>query len=102
VYDVSEEHVASIFRLEEQDKVEIRVKQVASDFNPEDRGGMFLQHVGSLSTDYTALYPRRGRRFAMVSVRLSARLQARGAVLLVPGTEHLDATHLQNGRSETG
>jgi hypothetical protein len=27
--------------------------------NPEDEGGMFLRNVGSLSTDYTLLYPRR-------------------------------------------
>jgi hypothetical protein len=28
-------------------------------FNPEDGGDMFLPDVGWLSTDYTALYPRR-------------------------------------------
>jgi hypothetical protein len=28
-------------------------------FNPEDGGNMFLQNVGLLSTNYTALYPRR-------------------------------------------
>jgi hypothetical protein len=28
-------------------------------FDPEDEGNMFLQNVSSLSTDYTALYPRR-------------------------------------------
>jgi hypothetical protein len=28
-------------------------------FDPEDGGDMFLRNVGSLSTDYTALYPRR-------------------------------------------
>jgi hypothetical protein len=26
---------------------------------PEDGGNMFLRNVGSLSTDYTALYPRK-------------------------------------------
>jgi hypothetical protein len=28
-------------------------------FDPEDGGDMFLRNVGRLSTDYTALYPRR-------------------------------------------
>jgi hypothetical protein len=28
-------------------------------FYPEDGGDMFLRNVGWLSTDYTALYPRR-------------------------------------------
>jgi hypothetical protein len=28
-------------------------------FNPEDKAAMFLRNVGSLSTGYTALYPRR-------------------------------------------
>jgi hypothetical protein len=28
-------------------------------FDPEDGGDMFLRNVGCLSTDYTALYPRR-------------------------------------------
>jgi hypothetical protein len=28
-------------------------------FDPEDGGEMFLRNVGRLSTDYTALYPRR-------------------------------------------
>jgi hypothetical protein len=27
-------------------------------FNPEDGGNIFLQNVGGLSTDYTALYTR--------------------------------------------
>jgi hypothetical protein len=28
-------------------------------FDPEDGGDMFLLNIGSLSIDYTALYPRR-------------------------------------------
>jgi hypothetical protein len=28
-------------------------------FDPEDGGKMFLRNVGWLTTDYTALYPRR-------------------------------------------
>jgi hypothetical protein len=28
-------------------------------YDPEDGGDMFLRNVGRLSTDYTALYPRR-------------------------------------------
>jgi hypothetical protein len=28
-------------------------------FDPEDGGDMFLRNVGLLSTDYTALYPRK-------------------------------------------
>jgi hypothetical protein len=28
-------------------------------FDPEDGENMFLRNVGGLSTDYTALYPRR-------------------------------------------
>jgi hypothetical protein len=28
-------------------------------FNPENEGNMFLQNFGSLSADYTALYPRK-------------------------------------------
>jgi hypothetical protein len=28
-------------------------------FDPEDGGDMFLRNVGSLSTDYRALYPRK-------------------------------------------
>jgi hypothetical protein len=32
---------------------------IALFFDLEDGGDMFLRNVGSLSTDYTALYPRR-------------------------------------------
>jgi hypothetical protein len=65
--DVSEEH-AFIFTAEEKAKQETDLK--ASDkqssagfllglfFDPKDGGEMFLQNVGWLSTDYTALYPR--------------------------------------------
>jgi hypothetical protein len=32
---------------------------LGSFFDPEDGGDMILRNVGCLSTDYTALYPRR-------------------------------------------
>jgi hypothetical protein len=32
---------------------------LGSFFDPDDGGDMFLQNVDLLSTDYTALYPRR-------------------------------------------
>jgi hypothetical protein len=48
--DVSEEHIASIFR----------VKEILSARTSKQAGGdMFLQNVGCNSTDYTASYPRR-------------------------------------------
>jgi hypothetical protein len=51
--DVSEEHVAFIFRVEEADQ-ETNVKQVANSgglllglfFDPENKGDMFLRNVG--------------------------------------------------------
>jgi hypothetical protein len=46
--DVSEEHIASIFRVEEIIQQE-----------PDDGGDMFLRNVGCNSTDYTASHPRR-------------------------------------------
>jgi hypothetical protein len=35
------------------------VSLLGSFFDPEDEGDILLQNVGWLSTDYTALYPRR-------------------------------------------
>jgi hypothetical protein len=51
--DVSEEYVASTFMVEEKSEQETSVKAGG---NQRD---MFLRNVGRLSTDYTALYPRR-------------------------------------------
>jgi hypothetical protein len=69
--DVSEEHIASIFRVEEYAKEETSVKMwglfaiclhagflTGLYLNPEDGGNIYL-NIGSLSTDYTAVYPRR-------------------------------------------
>jgi hypothetical protein len=56
--DVSEEHVASIFRIEEYAEQETSIK-AGSCFDPEDGGDLFLSNVGWLSTGYTALYPRK-------------------------------------------
>jgi hypothetical protein len=60
----SEEHIASIFRVEKIIKQEPASKQVASRILfqpeiPEDGGNMLLRNVGCYSTDYTASYPRR-------------------------------------------
>jgi hypothetical protein len=62
--DVSEEHIAYIFRVEKQARQETSMKQVVSriiirlDFDPEDGGYMFLRNFGWLSADYTALHAR--------------------------------------------
>jgi hypothetical protein len=64
---VSEEHVAFIIRVE---KLARRQPDSACYllhagsllglfFDPEDGGGVFFRNVGSFSTDYSALYPRR-------------------------------------------
>jgi hypothetical protein len=50
--DISEEHVKSIFRVEEQAKQKTSAKQVVNRV-------MLLRNVGWLPTDYTASYPRR-------------------------------------------
>jgi hypothetical protein len=64
-----EEHVASIFRVEEYTKQETSIRQAASEdccllhagfmlgslFNPEDGGGMFLLSVRWLSMVYKML-----------------------------------------------
>jgi hypothetical protein len=70
--DVSEEHIAFIFRVEKYAKQDTSVKAGGKQshlfqadillclfFNPEDEGDMFLRNVDWLSTDYTALYDRR-------------------------------------------
>jgi hypothetical protein len=64
--DVSREHVAFIFRVEEWAKQETSTKQVPNKaaflilfFDPDDERDMFLRHVGSLSTYYTEFYSRR-------------------------------------------
>jgi hypothetical protein len=63
--DVSEEHIASIFRVEKiswaRNQREIRwqaIPQIAYFFDPADRGDMFLRNVGWHSTHYTTLYLR--------------------------------------------
>jgi hypothetical protein len=69
--EVSEEHVASIFRSEKNAEQETNVKVRTNKalfailihagflFGAEDWGDIFLRNVGWLSTDYMALYPRR-------------------------------------------
>jgi hypothetical protein len=62
----SEEHIAVIIRVKEQDNQETSMKQKTGNlrdllFNPEDRGNMFLRNVG-LSLNYTAFLPEH-RRF---------------------------------------
>jgi hypothetical protein len=72
--NVSEEHIASIFRVEEIGSANQRASRWQACrclppacslvwwtylFDPEDGGDMFLRNVGWNSTDYTALYPRR-------------------------------------------
>jgi hypothetical protein len=74
--DVSEEHIASIFRVEKiswaRNQHESRwqahvclahvltlVSCSAYVLDPEDGGDMFLRNVGWYSTDYMTLYPRR-------------------------------------------
>jgi hypothetical protein len=77
--DVSEEHIASIFRVEETANQETNMEQTASRaqivrnngllslvpasfygllFDPEDESNMFVRNVSWLSPDYMALYPR--------------------------------------------
>jgi hypothetical protein len=64
--DVSEEHIASIFRVEKinpakKNSVQADGKLVSCwtyFFDPENGGEMFLRNVDWRSTDYTALYPR--------------------------------------------
>jgi hypothetical protein len=55
VPDVSEERIASIFRVVEKFS-KAASKQV---YDPEDGGDTFLRNVGHHSTHYTASYPRR-------------------------------------------
>jgi hypothetical protein len=57
VTDVSEEHIASIFRVEEFFFTLVLAEKFF--FDPEDGGDMFLRNVGCISTDYTASHPRR-------------------------------------------
>jgi hypothetical protein len=38
-------------------------------FDPDDGGDMLLRNVGWLSTDYTALYPRKTELFMTTAVR---------------------------------
>jgi hypothetical protein len=51
VTDVSEENVASVFRVEECKMLGL--------FDAADESSMFLRNVCRLSADYTVLYPRR-------------------------------------------
>jgi hypothetical protein len=51
-----EEHIASIFRVEERDKQETSIKEAAS-FNPVGGGNIFIRNVSGLSKYYTALCP---------------------------------------------
>jgi hypothetical protein len=54
-----EEHVASIFRVEEQPNQESSIKAGGKQslfFDHEDVGEMFLQNVSWPSTHYTVLY----------------------------------------------
>jgi hypothetical protein len=71
--DVSEEHIASIFRVEEINSAKtskqaggiclppacLLVSCWTYFFDPEDGSHMFLWNVGWNSADYTASYPRR-------------------------------------------
>jgi hypothetical protein len=55
-----EEHVASIIKVASSAWYLIYVGFLLGVFfQPGDGDGMFLRNVGLLSTDYTALYPRR-------------------------------------------
>jgi hypothetical protein len=58
--DVSEEHITSIFRIENQAEQDTSLQQVTTllIFDTEDGGDMFLQNVGS-HTDCTVLNPRK-------------------------------------------
>jgi hypothetical protein len=44
--DISEEHIASIFRVEELTKKDSSMKAVGKRRDPEDRGNMLLRNVG--------------------------------------------------------
>jgi hypothetical protein len=61
--DVSEEHIASIFRVEEIGSANQQASRWLAwwtyFFGPEDGGDTFLRNVGWISTDYTASYPKR-------------------------------------------
>jgi hypothetical protein len=57
--DVSEEYIASIFRVEEYAAQETSVKASGKKWSSEDGGDMFLRNVCWHSADYTALYSRR-------------------------------------------
>jgi hypothetical protein len=93
--DVSEEYVAHIFGVEEKAEQETNVKAKCKQrfraglflglhFNPDDGDDMFLQNVCWLSTDYTALYPRRE-----YGVEMSSRgmIHERRSMLIRSGTE---------------
>jgi hypothetical protein len=58
--DVSDKHFASIFKVEEQDKLEDNMKQLASRtlIETEYETDTFLRNVDRLSLDYMALHPR--------------------------------------------
>lgn len=58
--DVSDKHFASIFKVEEQDKQEDNMKQLASRtlIETEYETDTFLRNVDRLSLDYMALHPR--------------------------------------------
>jgi hypothetical protein len=55
--DVSEEHIASIFRVCLPPAYLLVLAEIFLD--PEDGGDMFLRNVGCISTDYTASHSRR-------------------------------------------
>jgi hypothetical protein len=63
-----EEHITFIFRVETEQDTSVKAgdKQsfhagflLGAIFKPVDGGDMFLRNIVCLSTDYTALYPRR-------------------------------------------
>jgi hypothetical protein len=55
--DVSEEHAPPHSGLKGKQSKETSILDLL--FNPDEGGDILLRNVGGLSTDYTALYPRR-------------------------------------------
>jgi hypothetical protein len=74
----------------------------ASFLNPEDGSDMFLQQVGSLPTDCTALYLKDGDTFqnGISAVRFTL-LQARGPDSAFFGTAQMATAHMKNCSSQT-
>jgi hypothetical protein len=74
--DVSEEYVASVFRVEKSAEHETRMKQIASiksssTQNIEAPYFFFLPNIGLLSAEYMALYPRRCNSLHSVGIAQS-------------------------------